>query len=94
MLRIHCPWCGARDEIEFRCGGESHIERPEPDVSDATWAAYLFERDNPRGARAERWVHSAGCRQWFNLVRDTVTHEIHEVYRMGSRSIRLEKTNG
>jgi len=25
---------------------------------------------------AERWVHSAGCRRWFNLVRDTVTHEM------------------
>ena len=24
----------------------------------------------------ERWTHSAGCRQWFTLVRDTVTHEI------------------
>jgi sarcosine oxidase delta subunit len=21
-------------------------------------------------------VHTAGCRRWFNLVRDTVTHEI------------------
>jgi heterotetrameric sarcosine oxidase delta subunit len=25
---------------------------------------------------AERWVHTAGCRRWFNLVRDTVTHTI------------------
>jgi heterotetrameric sarcosine oxidase delta subunit len=25
---------------------------------------------------AERWVHTAGCRRWFNLVRDTVTHHI------------------
>jgi len=25
---------------------------------------------------AERWVHTAGCRRWFNVVRDTVTHEI------------------
>jgi heterotetrameric sarcosine oxidase delta subunit len=25
---------------------------------------------------AERWVHTAGCRRWFNLVRDTVTDEI------------------
>jgi sarcosine oxidase, subunit delta len=25
---------------------------------------------------AERWVHTAGCRRWFKLVRDTVTHEI------------------
>jgi heterotetrameric sarcosine oxidase delta subunit len=25
---------------------------------------------------AERWVHTAGCRRWFDLVRDTVTHNI------------------
>jgi heterotetrameric sarcosine oxidase delta subunit len=24
----------------------------------------------------ERWVHTAGCRRWFTLVRDTVTHTI------------------
>ena len=85
MLRISCPWCGPRDEAEFRCGGESHIARPGPpeEVSDREWARYLFERDNPKGELAERWVHAAGCRQWFNLVRDTSTHAIFHVYRMG-----------
>ena len=28
MLLIPCPWCGERDETEFRCGGEAHIARP------------------------------------------------------------------
>ena len=32
---------------------------------------------------AERWVHTAGCRRWFNVVRDTVTDRIDAVYRMG-----------
>lgn len=81
MLLIDCPWCGPRDEIEFVCGGESHIARPGPDVDDATWANYLFMRTNPRGRHAERWGHVHGCGQWFNLVRDTVTHEIAAVYR-------------
>ncbi|HEY3811956.1 MAG TPA: sarcosine oxidase subunit delta [Caulobacteraceae bacterium] len=80
MLLIKCPFCGERDEIEFRCGGESHIQRPASDVSDETWGAYLFARENPRGVHFERWVHHAGCRQWFNLARDTVTHEIRSVY--------------
>jgi sarcosine oxidase subunit delta len=83
MLLIACPWCGPRDEIEFRCGGESHIARPGPEVSDQVWAEYLFYRANPKGAHRERWLHAAGCRRWFNLVRDTVTHEITAVYRMG-----------
>ena len=87
MLLIDCPWCGARDETEFHCGGEAHITRPEdPDaLSDAEWADYLFMRSNPKGLLRERWVHSQGCRRWFNLVRSTITHEIITVYRMDER---------
>jgi len=40
-------------------------------------------RTNPKGVLAERWVHSAGCRRWFNLQRDTVSHRIVAVYRIG-----------
>jgi sarcosine oxidase, subunit delta len=85
MLLIRCPWCGPRDEIEFSCGGQGHIERPTPfdAVSDERWAAYLFVRDNPKGLHLERWVHAFGCRQWFNVARNTVTHEIVAVYRIG-----------
>ena len=83
MLRIPCPWCGTRDESEFRFGGESHVERPGLEVSDAEWADYLFNRNNPKGLHYERWCHTYGCSQWFNVVRDTLTHEIHAVYRMG-----------
>jgi len=84
MLQIPCPWCGVRDEDEFTCGGQSHIIRPAhpADVSDEQWSAYLFDRINPKGTHLERWRHTFGCRQWFNLARDTVTHQIHAVYRM------------
>ncbi len=83
MLRIPCPYCGTRDESEFRFGGESHVERPGLEVSDAEWADYLFNRKNPKGLHYERWCHTYGCSQWFNVVRDTVTHEFHSVYKMG-----------
>ena len=83
MLQIPCPWCGVRDEDEFRCGGQSHIQRPGSDCSDAEWADYLFNRDNPRGVSYERWLHTFGCGRWFNVARHTVTHEILTVYRMG-----------
>ncbi len=85
MLLIECPHCGPRAEIEFRCGGETHIDRPGPhaEVSDDAWANYLFYRSNPKGSHRERWLHSAGCRRWFNLERDTVTHRISAVYPMG-----------
>lgn len=89
MLRIPCPYCGTRDQDEFKFGGESHIARPsQPEqASDAEWAHYLFYRKNPKGLHYERWLHSFGCRQWFNLARDTVTHEIVEAYPMGQQPL-------
>lgn len=86
MLKISCPWCGPRDEAEFHYGGEAHIERPaNPSaLSDAQWAEYVFMRNNPKGPFAERWMHAAGCRRWFNLVRDTTTHDVLEIYEMGA----------
>jgi sarcosine oxidase, subunit delta len=84
MLLISCPWCGKRDEIEFRYGGEAHIARPADSdaLDDSAWADYLFMRANPKGILAERWVHSHGCRRWFNLLRDTVSHRILVSYRI------------
>jgi heterotetrameric sarcosine oxidase delta subunit len=85
MLRIPCPWCGPRDEIEFACGGEAHIATPaEPEaLDDAAWADYLFMRANLKGPYRERWVHVHGCRRWFNVLRDTTTERILAVYRIG-----------
>ena len=85
MLRIACPWCGPRDEIEFACGGEAHIALPADaeTIDDAAWADYLFMRANPKGRYRERWVHVHGCRRWFNVVRETTTERILAVYRIG-----------
>ena len=86
MLLISCPWCGPRHENEFTPGGEGHIQRADPETAtDREWAEYLYYRTNPKGLQRERWLHSLGCRRWFNLVRDTVSHEIRAVYRMGER---------
>ena len=80
MLLITCPWCGSREETEFRYGGQAHVAYPaDPEaLSDQEWAEYLFFRDNPRGEFAERWVHVHGCRRWFNTVRNTVTGDFVE----------------
>jgi sarcosine oxidase, subunit delta len=85
MLLIACPWCGPREETEFHYGGQAHRARPSEPAAcdDAAWADFLFMRDNPKGVMAERWVHAAGCRRWFNALRDTASHEILAVYRMG-----------
>jgi sarcosine oxidase subunit delta len=79
-MQIPCPWCGLRDEGEFVCAGTAHLARPPLDADGETWAHYLFFRENPKGPHAERWRHVHGCGQWFNLSRNTVTHEITAVY--------------
>lgn len=86
MLLISCPNCGSRDETEFHYGGQAHVPYPEDPAAldDRQWAEFLFYRDNTKGAFAERWLHSTGCRQWFNMLRDTVTYEIQTVYPMGA----------
>ena len=46
MFLINCPYCGKRDQQEFKAGGEAHIERPKQptELSDDQWAEYLFMR--------------------------------------------------
>ena len=87
MLLIACPYCGERDQSEFAYGGEAHISRPlwREEMSDGEWAEFVFMRTNPKGVLAERWVHAAGCRRWFNMLRNTATDDILAVYRMGEK---------
>ena len=86
MQLIECPWCGPREEIEFSYGGEAHVAYPaDPAALDDTeWAHYVFFRNNTKGLFAERWVHTAGCRRWFNALRDTVTYRFAAVYPVGA----------
>jgi len=84
MFLIRCPYCGERDIAEFAYGGEGHIARPanpEP-LSEAEWAGYVFLRTNPKGIFPERWNHQAGCRRWFNALRNTATDEFLAVYKV------------
>ena len=86
MLKIHCPYCQEkREEEEFHYSGQAHIARPpDPDsCSDEDWGNYLYFRKNPRGRHMEMWVHAAGCRKFFNVVRDTITYEVEQTYLIG-----------
>ncbi len=85
MLLINCPWCGHRDQTEFTCHGEAHLLRPEnpAELSEEAWGDYLFFRQNPKGMHRERWVHSHGCRRWFNVLRDTRSDRIYAAYKPG-----------
>lgn len=85
MLQISCPWCGPREESEFSYGGEAHIARPiDTDaLNDEQWGDYLFMRKNPRGLHKEQWMHTYGCRRWFNIERNTLTYQIKTIYKVG-----------
>lgn len=71
-----------RDRVSLRRPGAHRLPRGPSALTDEQWAHFVFFRDNPKGLFAERWSHSAGCRRWFNAVRDTATYRIHSVYRL------------
>jgi heterotetrameric sarcosine oxidase delta subunit len=79
MLRIKCPWCGERDETEFRYRGDASRSRPDADAAMAAFITYTYERANPRGWHQEWWLHVGGCRRLLRLERDTQSHQIRTV---------------
>ena len=88
MLLIPCPHCGQRAQIEFTYRGDATVVRPALDDDDRKWYDYVYTRDNPRGEHTEWWHHTNGCRRWFKVHRNTVTHEI-----VGSEPPVSEKSN-
>jgi len=84
MLLIPCPFCGERPELEFVYGGQAHLPRPaDPgSLTPQQWADYLYRRDNPKGAHAERWRHTHGCGRFFNALRDTTTDHFLASYQL------------
>jgi sarcosine oxidase subunit delta len=79
-MRIRCPYCGERSNDEFYVLGDADalLARPNGDDAGAIYA-YVYERINPAGLHRELWYHSAGCRRWLVVTRDTRTHEITNV---------------
>ena len=77
-MRIQCPFCGERDLSEFAYLGDASFTRPDPEGAEAQARFFdaVYLRDNPRGAHDELWLHSAGCRSFFKVRRDTRTHDI------------------
>ncbi|MBA3796036.1 MAG: sarcosine oxidase subunit delta [Chloroflexi bacterium] len=76
MLRITCPNCGRRPVEEYRFGGE--LRGAAASITDPAQrdVDYVWMRDNIEGVTTERWFHSAGCRRWLTLSRDTITDTV------------------
>jgi methylglutamate dehydrogenase subunit B len=76
-MRIPCPYCGERTNDEFTILGDADAILARPAGNDAaTFHDYLYLRHNPAGAHRELWHHSAGCRRWLIVSRDTRTHAV------------------
>jgi len=76
MIRIPCPHCGLRDEVEFGYRGDATVARPPADATIEEFHDYVYKRSNPRGWHVEWWYHSGGCRQFLKVLRHTMTHEV------------------
>ena len=76
MHQIRCPFCGIRDEVEFKYRGDASVARPAPDAGGDAFNDYVYTRANPKAWHTEWWHHVGGCRQWVKVVRNTVMHEI------------------
>ncbi len=78
MFLLPCPYCGERPQIEFSFHGDATVQRPSDAaaVSLDAWLDHIYLRDNPRGAHCEWWLHSAGCRRWIKIHRDTFNHRV------------------
>ena len=79
MLQLCCPWCGVRDETEFRYRGDATVVRPSADAPVEAFEAYVYTRLNPHGWHREWWLHTGGCRMLFQVERHTLTHELRNV---------------
>ena len=78
MHTLECPRCGRRPIDEFTFGGERRptpVWLTDPDERDYD-EVWIFE--NPAGPTTERWFHTAGCRRWLTVRRDTVTDHVLE----------------
>lgn len=77
MQLFSCPFCGLRNEREFRFAGEAGKVRPDTTVAvdAASWAAYQYTQRNEKGEVREIWSHMP-CSEMFVMVRDSVSMEV------------------
>lgn len=86
-MRLICPLCGERDRREFYySGSEDLLNRPSFEAPIAAWDEMLHLRLNPAGVTRDLWYHEAGCGSWLVITRNTVTHEILAIQRVGNRN--------
>lgn len=77
-IQIPCPTCGKRPIQEFIYGEMPVVPEEIADL-DARDLDRAFMRNNLEGEVVERWFHSAGCRRWVTVRRDTRTDVVKKI---------------
>ena len=89
-MLIPCPWCGTGHtgiHLWRRCHGAPPADRRWPRTTHGI--DYLYLRNNPAARTVELWHHTAGCRQWLKVARDTtMTHEVRAGLATGAHGPR------
>lgn len=83
MKLMPCPLNGPRNIDEFQYLGPLRPD-PDPDATDADWAAHLFRAENRPGAMVEWWRHTPS-NTVFLAERHTVTDTILRTWLPGAR---------
>ncbi len=66
-----------RDHGEFTYYGDATVVRPDiVEPAPEPWAAYVYDRTNPKGPHTEYWHHLHGCRAFLIVERNTETHAV------------------
>jgi sarcosine oxidase subunit delta len=91
-MLLTCPHCGTRDVQEYTYLGAAGPQRPRENASLDVMHNYVHVRDNPAGLNRDFWHHSAGCRAWLVVTRDTRTHVIVTVE--SARAVALAGVSG
>lgn len=96
MQLFRCPFCGTRDETEFRYFGEAGKTRPEGGrmVEEADWTRYLYFQANHKGVVREIWCHQT-CGDICVLERNNVTHAVTQstaLQGVGGEAVRPDAT--
>ena len=86
MQIFPCPFCGPRDETEFRFLGEADKLRPAGGAAarPPSGRAISISSATAKGRVAEIWSH-VPCGEMFRMERDNVTHVVY-----ASASLRKE----
>jgi heterotetrameric sarcosine oxidase delta subunit len=85
LIRLDCPFCGARELEEFRF--RKTLAEPGSNACDE-----VYLRVNRLTTSAEHWQHINGCRAWLLVRRNPSDGTILEV-RLAAESDALARHN-